>query len=205
MKLILLIVISSSLILGMEILKRKFSLSVVLTRRAIHISTATVAAIAPLFVTKQQLIFVCILFAGVLFAGRKHRLFSAIQSVERHTFGEIFLPLGVAVTAFFFLPDSILAFQFGILIMGVSDAIGGLVGERFGKHIFMILGNKKSLEGSLVFFGCSLILTYLFYPIFGHNLFLIPLILTVIEFGFIYGLDNLVLPIVAAYLINFLI
>lgn len=205
MKLILLIVISSSLILGMEILKRKFSLSVALTRRVIHISTAVVAATAPLFVTKQQLIFVCILFAGVLFAGRKHRLFSAIQSVERHTFGEIFLPLGIVATAFFFLPRDMLAFQFGVFIMGISDAIGGLVGERFGKRIFMIFGNKKSLEGSLAFFGCSLILTYLFYPIFGYKLFLIPLILTITEFSFIYGLDNLVLPILGAYLIHFIL
>ena len=162
MKLILLIVISSSLILGMEILKRKFSLSVALTRRAIHISTATVATIEPLFVTKQQLIFVCILFAGVLFAGRKHHLFSAIQSVERHTFGEIYLPLGVVVTALIFLPQNLEAFQFGIFVMAFSDALGGLIGEKFGKHSFIILGNKKTLEGSVVFFGCSLILTYLF-------------------------------------------
>ncbi len=205
MKLTLLILTSASFILGAEFLKRKFSLPSAFTRRAIHIGTAIVAGVAPIFVTKGEIFWVSIIFAIILFIGRSYHLFSAIHSVERHTFGEVYLPLGVAFTALFFLPQNIQAFQFGIFIMGISDAIGGLVGEKFGKHPLSIFGNKKTMEGSLAFFVVSLVLTAIFSPLISYKLFLIPTILTFVELCFVYGLDNLVLPIVGAYLIQMLV
>lgn len=205
MKLTLLILTSASFILGAEFLKRKFSLSSTFTRRAIHIGTAIVAGVAPIFVTKGEIFWVSIIFALVLFIGRTYHLFSAIHSVERCTFGEVYLPLGVAITALFFLPQNVQAFQFGIFIMGISDAIGGLVGEKFGKHPLSILGNKKTVEGSLAFFVVSLVLTAIFVPLISYKLILVPAILTLVELCFVYGLDNLVLPIVGAYLIQMLV
>jgi len=205
MKLTLLILTSASFILGTEFLKRKFSLPSAFTRRAIHIGTAIVAGVAPIFVTKEEIFWVSIIFALVLFIGRIYNLFSAIHSVERHTFGEIYLPLGVAVTALFFLPQNVQAFQFGIFIMGISDAIGGLVGEKFGKHPLSIFGNKKTVEGSLAFFVVSLVLTAIFVPLISYKLIFVTVILTLVELCFVYGLDNLVLPIVGAYLIQMLV
>lgn len=205
MKLTLLILTSASFILGAEFLKRKFSLPSAFTRRAIHIGTAIVAGVAPIFVTKGEIFWVSIIFAIILFIGRAYHLFSAIHSVERHTFGEVYLPLGVAFTALFFLPQNIQAFQFGIFIMGISDAIGGLVGEKFGKHPLSIFGNKKTMEGSLAFFVVSLVLTAIFVPLISYKLILVPAILTLVELCFVYGLDNLVLPIVGAYLIQMLV
>ncbi|MDP3697025.1 MAG: hypothetical protein Q8R55_03250 [Candidatus Taylorbacteria bacterium] len=187
-----------------EILKRKFSIPTALTRRLAHIGTAVVAVVAPLFVTQKEIVVVSIIFAIVLLSGRRYNIFSAIHSVERNTFGEIFLPLGVALTALFFLPHNLPAFQFGIFIMGISDALAGLIGEQYGKYYIKFLDNKKSVEGSLVFFFSSLILTFLFVPVLGYSLFLIPLLLTFIEFCLVYGLDNLVLPIAGAYLIQLL-
>lgn len=87
--------------------------------------------------------------------------------------------------------------------MGISDALAGLVGEKFGKHYVKFFGNKKSLEGSLVFFLSSLALTVLFVPTFGYNLLFIPLILTFTEFCLIYGLDNFILPLAGAFLLQY--
>lgn len=202
MELALIILASFSLIAAAELLKRKFSLSTALTRRFAHITTAIVACVAPFFVTQTEIIFVSIIFVAVLLYGRRYHIFSAIHTVERRTYGDIFLPLGVAGAALFFLPGNVPAFQFGILIMGISDALAGLVGEKFAQHSTRFFGNKKSLEGSLVFFVSSLILTFLFVPLIGYELLLIPLLLTLVEFCFIYGLDNLVLPIAGAFLIQ---
>jgi len=202
MKLALLILTSSAFIVVTEILKRKFSLPTSLTRRVVHIGTAAVAGIAPIFVTKEEIIFVSIIFAIVILLGRPFRIFSAVHSVERTSFGEIYLPLGVIVTALIFLPHDLRAFQFGVFIMGISDALAGMVGERFGKHHVQFFGNKKSLEGSLVFFASSSVLTFLFFPIVGYQLVLIPLVLTFAEFSFVYGLDNLILPILGALLVR---
>ena len=200
MKLALLILTSASFILGTEFLKRKFSLPSAFTRRAIHIGTAIVAGVAPIFVTREEIFWVSIIFALVLFIGRIYNLFSAIHSVERHTFGEIYLPLGVAVTALFFLPQNVQAFQFGIFIMGISDAIGGLVGEKFCKRVLNIFGNKKTMEGSLAFFVTSLVLTTIFTPLISYKLILVPVVLTLVELFFVYGLDNFILPLLGAML-----
>jgi len=202
MELLLLALTSCVLIAGIEICKRRFSIPTIYTRRVIHMGTAVVAGIAPWFVRKDELVVVSIIFATLLLAGHFSSLLSAIHDVERKTFGDVYLPLSVALSAQLLLPAHLMAFQFGIFIMGISDPLAGLVGEKFGRHYFTILGNKKSLEGSLAFFASSLIIMLLLIPTFGYSLILIPAVLTLVEFIFVYGLDNLAIPIIAAYLIQ---
>ena len=200
MNFILIILACSVIIVGIELLKRRFSLSTNITRRATHIGTSLVVVIMPLFISANQIIMIGLAFAVVLFVGRRYDLFSAIHGVERRTFGEVYLPLGVAITAYYFLPNNLASFQFGVFIMGISDALGGLIGEQFGKHYIHFFGNKKSLEGSIIFFVSSLVITFLFFPIFGYQLVIVPLILTLTEFSLVYGLDNLILPVLGAFL-----
>lgn len=203
MKLTLLVLTSCAFIVVTEVLKRKFSLSTTFTRRLVHIGTAVVAGISPFFVTQKEIVFVSIIFAVVLLVGRRYNIFSAIHSVERNTLGEVFLPLGVALTALLFLPHNVAAFQFGIFIMGISDALAGLAGEKFGSHHFFVFKNKKSIEGSLAFFITSLVLTFLFVSTFGYQLFVISIVLTLVEAGLVFGLDNLILPLLAAALVQY--
>jgi phytol kinase len=203
MILLLLITTSAVFIGAAEVLKRKFALPTAFTRRAAHIGTATVAGIAPLYVGKIEIIIVSLLFAVAFYIGRQYRVFSAVHSVERRTFGEIYLPLGVVTTAFLFLPQYVTAFQYGIFIMGVSDAVAGFVGEKFGKHHYFILKNKKSIEGSFAFLIASVGLTYVFVPMLGYQLLLVPLLLTLVEAVLIFGLDNVVVPLAAAGLYTY--
>lgn len=202
MTLTLLILASCTFLVITEILKRKFALPTSLTRRAAHIGTAGVAAVAPLFVTQMEIVVVSIVFATVLLLGRRSKIFSAIHSVERATFGEVYLPLGVALSALLFLPHDTLAFQFGILVMGISDALAGFLGERFGKHFVYFFNNKKSVEGSVVFFVSTVFISLFFIPGLEYRIVVIPLLLTLSEFLLVYGLDNLMLPVIAGLLIQ---
>lgn len=204
MEIALLIIPSTIFIVGTEVLKRKFALPTAYTRRFIHIGTAMVAGFAPLFATRDQLIIVCIFFIVLLLLGRSYTLFLAIHGVDRKSFGDIYLPLGVILSALIFLPQDIHVFQFGIFIMGISDAVAGFVGEKFGKHNIEVYNNKKSIEGSIAFFICSLILTFAFFPFVGYQIVVIPIILTMTEFGLVHGFDNLILPIIAAFLAQLL-
>ena len=205
MNLLFFILISCALIGVVELVKRTFSLSTNVTRRVTHIGAALIAAISPLFLNQLVIVIACIFFAGLVFVGRKTTFLSSIHDVERKSFGDVFLPLGEALSAIVFLPHSIAAFQFGVLVMGISDALEGLGGEKFGKHKVRFFGNTKSLEGSAIFFICTLILTLSFAPAFGYQLIMIAVVLTIVEFLSIYGLDNLVLPILGAFLIQFFI
>src|SRR3989344_7897955 len=187
LNLIIFILASSCLIVGNEFIKRKFSLPVYITRKIAHFGGALIAFISPLFLNQKEIIIIGIIFAIILFFTRRTKLFSSIQAVSRATFGEIFLPMGVALCALFFLPDDIKSFQFGVLIMGVSDGLAGLIGESFGKHYFKIMNSRKSIEGACIFFGTSLILTFLFASGINYGILAIPLILTVVEFFLEYG------------------
>lgn len=205
MNLIIFLFASFALIGGVEIVKRQLLLSANVTRKVTHIGAALIAAASPLFLSPIVIILSCIFFAGMLFFGRHSVLFSSIQDVKRNTLGAVFLPLGEAISAIAFLPQGIREFQFGVLVMGISDALAGLIGERFGKHQVTILGTRKSIEGSLAFFLSTLFITFLFFPMLGYPLILIPLLLTFVELVLGNGFDNLALPIIGALLLKYII
>lgn len=200
MNLVIFLVISTAFLLTVEVTKRKFLLSPNITRRVSHIGAALIAAVSPLFLDKNLIVFGCIGFAIVMFFSRKMLFLSSIHSVKRNTLGEIFLPLGEAISAIIFIPQTVLAFQYGVLVIGLSDSLAGFVGEKYGKHQLNIFNSKKTFEGALAFFLSTFFLTFLFAPSFGFHLIFIPLILTFTELFLGYGMDNLVIPILGASL-----
>lgn len=203
MNLIIFLFISTTFLLTVEITKRKLLLSSSITRRVGHIGAALIATVSPLFISKNLIIIACLGFAVVMLISRKFSIFTSIHRIRRNTFGEVFLPLGEAFSAAIFLPHAVLAFQYGVLVMGLSDAFAGIVGEKYGKHKINIFGNRKSLEGSIVFFLTTILLTFIFIPSLGPHLILIPAILTVVELTLGYGIDNLAIPILATLLLYF--
>ena len=204
MNLIFFLLISCALIGGVEVTKRTFSLSSNITRRITHIGAALIAAAAPLFLSKIFIVTACLLFAVVMFFARRMPFLSSIHSIERRSLGDVFLPLGEAISALIFLPHSVTAFQYGVLVMGISDALAGLIGERYGKHTVRLFGNRRSLEGSATFLISTLIITAFFAPVFDFQILVVALVLTSVEFFMLYGLDNLVLPILGAFLFQIL-
>ena len=203
--LIFFIVATFCLIIGNELIKRKFLLPVYVTRKMAHFGGALMVFLSSFFLTQGEIILFGLVFVVALLLTRHTNIFSSIQAVKRKTFGEVFLPMGVILCALFFLPQDVKSFQFGILIMGISDGLAGLIGEGFGKHYFKLFNSRKSIEGTSIFFLTSLILTVIFTSGIDYKILAIPLILTSTEFFLEYGLDNLVLPTIAAYLIHLIL
>lgn len=200
MEIALFIILSFCLLATVEVLKRKSFVSNDLSRRLAHIGAGIINIAAPLFVSHITIIVVNVLFAGLLLAGRNTNHFSSIQTTSRKTYGDVYFPLGIIAAAIVILPENVAAFQYGVAIMGVSDALAGFIGERWGQAKVMILGNPKTLIGALVFYISSLVITLFFAPQLLPIVFLLPLILTAVEFVLVYGLDNLLLPVVAGIL-----
>ncbi|PIP04187.1 MAG: hypothetical protein COW61_03120 [Candidatus Yonathbacteria bacterium CG17_big_fil_post_rev_8_21_14_2_50_46_19] len=200
MKIALFIVISFSLLTIAEALKRKSVVSNDLSRRLAHMGAGAINIAAPLFVSHVAIIIVNIIFAGLLLAGRNTGYLSSIQTTNRKTYGDVYFPLGIIATAVILLPDNVTAFRYGVAIMGFSDALAGYVGERWGRKAIPIFNNPKTLTGAIVFYISSLIITLVFAPQLSLLVFVLPLMLTIIEFIFVYGLDNLILPIVSGLL-----
>ena len=205
MNIALFIILSSVLLFAVEVLKRRSVVSNDLSRRLAHVGAGAINMAAPLFVSHVAIIVVNILFAGLLLASRNTKHFSSIQTTNRKTYGDVYFPLGIIAAAVILLPNNVTAFQYGVAIMGISDALAGFVGERWGRKTLMIFNNPKTLTGAVVFYLTSLVITFIFVPQLLPVIFIVPLVLTAVEFSLIYGLDNLVLPVVAGSLfLNFL-
>lgn len=91
----------------------------------------------------------------------------------------------------------------GILAMGYGDGFAAVVGVRYGKHEFKILGYKKSLEGTLTVFLICSALAYVIMMVLGiNNSFGISVILGLVATGAELltpmGLDNITVPLITS-------
>jgi len=156
-------------------------------------------------------------------------VYRGVHSIERKTLGELYFPIGVALSAFIFLPASaptlvsgqanIVLFQFGVLVMGFADTTAAIIGVHYGKHKFTFVdprakifgagASKKSVEGSSAFFVTTFLIL-LFFNFFSIEIKLsgflvLPIVLSFLELILSFGLDNLILPVVASFLLGIFI
>ncbi len=200
MNVALFILLPTVLLVCVELLKRVYGISSDVLRKVAHVGAGAINIAAPLYISVDTLILLNILFLTLLLLGRNIGYCTAIQSVKRPTFGDVYFPLGIITAAIVLLPEQQTAFQYGVAIMGFSDAFAGLVGERWGRRPITILRNQKTLIGAAAFFVTSVGITLAFIPQLLVTVVLIASILTAIEFVLVYGLDNLVLPVAAGLL-----
>ncbi len=186
--------------IGTEILIQKYKVNGEITRKIAHILSGLIVFCMPYYLSKTEIIIISLSFVVLLLFTKSFGLIKSIHAVGRKTLGEIYFPMGVILSAIIFLPHNMLAFQFGILIMAIADAMAALIGTSWGRHSFPVLKGKKSIEGSVSFFITSVIIWWFFHKQADYALLLIPFLLTCIEFFLLFGLDNLVLPAAAAYL-----
>ncbi len=174
-----------------------------LNRKAIHALSAVIICFFPYFFTIKQIVFISLLFAFIFLLSRYFN-FLPIIKVKRIGLGEVFYPLGVLISALAFLPQGeVLAFQFGILVLGISDAMANVLGDLYGVHRIDFYWSKKSLEGSFFFFLSTFLILLNFANFDISNIFIyfiLSLVLTFLEFLLFFGLDNLVLPLLSSYL-----
>jgi phytol kinase len=200
MVLYILIIISVVAIVLAEYFKKKYTIPASLTRRFVHSITALVAAVGPYYVSKTYIVLISVLFALGLIVAKKNKFLSSINDVERTTYGDVYLPLGVALSALIFLPTNIIMFVFGVLVMALADPLAGLVGEHYGKNFIKIFNNKKSLEGSTAFFVATMVISIILFHVIGIKIIIVASVLTFIELISVFGLDNLILPIMGSLL-----
>lgn len=131
-----------------------------------------------------------------------------------HPFGLVLYAVSYSLLALFF-SDKPYILAAGIIPLAYGDAAASLVGQKFGKHQYNVLG-KKSWEGSIgMFIVCFLMLVtgYLFfgnpYALSTLNFvvaaFAVAVVATVFEAATPKGLDNLTVPLGSAIVFLLLI
>jgi dolichol kinase len=217
---ILFIVLGLLLVLG-EYLKHKLRFGNEWSRKLVHIlhgiGLASLAFIVPL----NTVIVIEAVFLVIVTIGRytydHYRKVEVVKDylgdmykVGRLSYGEFFFPISVMLSAW--IAESNWVFAAAVLVLGIADTVAALVGKAYGKSTsYTILGQKKSLIGSLAFFGVTVIILSLFFAFSGVVtsataawIVGISLALTIAENLGVYGSDNFLIPLTAVLALNLL-
>jgi phytol kinase len=183
-------------------------------RKIVHIGTGNVILLAWwLSIPAWVGITASILASVVTLVSYRFPLLPGINSVGRKSLGTFFyaVSIGLLVAWFWSVQQPHYA-ALGILVMTWGDGLAALIGQRFGKHIYTVLGTKKSWEGSLTMALVSYIVTSLILLAVQGNIWstwvvslAVALVATGLEAFSFYGIDNLSVPLGSAALAYILI
>lgn len=178
-------------------------------RKIVHIGTGNVILLAWwLDIPASIGITASILASAFTLLSYRFPIFPGINSVGRKSLGTFFysVSIGILVGWFWYLEEPFYA-VLGILIMAWGDGLAALIGQRFGKHKYNVLGGQKSLEGSLTMTLVSFIISILILQSVQGNTWqtwlisiVVALVATGLEAISILGIDNLTVPLGSAAL-----
>lgn len=193
-----------TLLIVVEVLKRRKILQDEAARKTIHISVGFILASLPLFMSREQVVLTNFaFFLGVLvFTGLFH-VFTAVHSVRRWTIGEFLYPLATGTVALVF--EDLRIYSYSVFILALGDGLAGLVGRAYGGEGYRIWRGRKSLVGNVAFFIAATAVTVAFWSsVHGFSWAILPisvmlgLLLTLIETLLAGGFDNLAVTFAAA-------
>jgi uncharacterized protein (TIGR00297 family) len=191
-----------------EIIRRILKIPSEFTRKLVHLFVGVLLCIIPLRLqTAIPMIGIAAFFVVGNFVSLQLGWFKSIHG-DRHSYGTVFYPLSFLLLVVFFWPHYPSLLIIPMAVMAFGDAAAGLVGELLNSpHQYKLIGEAKSLEGSLTMWVVSSIVVgvILFYiplwnlpPLSTQRILLIALVVgfiaTVAEAISGYGSDNLSIP-----------
>lgn len=174
-----------------------------LSRKFIHISVGSFVAVWPFFLTWNQIIGLSIAFLIVVAISKFFKVFQAIHSVQRPTWGEVFFAIAVGATAL--ITQSKGVYAAALLQMSLADGLAAVAGLRYGsKTQYKVFGHTKSVVGTITFFAVSvaLLLGYAYFSgvvIPVYYVLALAASATLLENLGVLGLDNLFVPLLIAF------
>lgn len=185
---------------------RKRWLANELGRKFVHIVVGSFVAFWPFFLSWSEIRMVSVAFLAVVVVSQELKIFKAIHSVQRPTYGEVCF--AVVVGALTFVTHSKAIYAVSLLQMSVADGLAAIIGTHYGRtNRYYLWGHAKSLAGTLTFMVASLMLLlgYKYY----HASHLSVLVLglgavgaALVENIAVLGLDNLIVPLCMGLLLS---
>jgi phytol kinase len=128
-----------------------------LVRKVVHIGTGNVLLIAWwLHIPTWLCMTAGVTFSAIALASHYTNILPMIHDVGRKTYGVFYYALSITILVALLWDSHPQYAVIGVMVMSWGDGMAALIGKRFGKHTFVHLGNKRSLEGSLAMFATSL-------------------------------------------------
>ena len=182
----------------LEVLSRTTKLSAAFIRKAGHIGLMTVIVTVTYWLHKDLFGVVGISFAVIALALRQLPL-KSLEAFKKSSYGEVFYPLGVGISALIAPTDQV--FIIAVLILGLADTAAFVVGRSVRSP--KIYANK-TVAGSFGFIAVSALIIFLISGSIVAALVASP-ILAAIELFSKHGADNITVPVAASLLLYLLV
>ncbi|HLM69488.1 MAG TPA: hypothetical protein VK358_18245 [Longimicrobium sp.] len=180
------------------------------TRKLAHVGAGVVTAAFPwLFAWHWTVLLLAFGFAGIIFGTRRLGWLRSIHGVARRSEGGIYYPVAIYLL-FLIAGDRPVFYLVSLLVLMVSDSLAALLGSEYGKAIYQVETDRRSLEGSAVFLLTTFLAVHL--PLllatdtgrWAAVLIAAQIALTVTIFEGISpgGSDNLVVPLATYFLLS---
>ncbi len=211
-----LILAGLTMVIGLgEVVRKNRGWSPEFSRKFVHISVGILAAFTPvLFTVPLPPILLAVLFICVNSIALKKGLLSGIHSVDRPSYGTVYYPVSFLVLLIFFWYQEPVIISLSMLVLALGDSAAAIIGESFrNPSYFRLTSDRKSIEGSI-----AMALVSFFILLTGLTLLLdmarIPLeyviacagvasvTATACEAISSKGLDNLTIPLSAAFVLS---
>lgn len=177
-----------------------------LTRKIVHVLVGVFVAFWPFFLSWGQIQLLSALFLIVVIVSVKFNIFNSIHAVSRNSIGEVLFAVVIGLLAFICTDPWI--FAAAMLHLSLADGLAAVVGLAYGEgNSYRILGRTKSLAGSLAFFfvSVSIMIWYLSFsgtPPSAVSVLWLPVAATIAENLSGEGTDNLVIPLLVAFVLT---
>jgi phytol kinase len=180
------------------------------SRKLVHIGTGAVVPIAWSFGIARP---IALPAAGAitLLAALNHRLrlLPAVEDVGRASYGTVAYGASITLLLWLHWPQDPATVTAGVLVMALGDGLAGLVGPLRESPCWQVLGQRRSLLGTAVMAGASLVVLALLrltlmklgmaappWPALAG----IAAAATLLEQIAVVGIDNLTVPLGVAWL-----
>ena len=151
-------------LLIIKLIEKKSNIDGELKRKLFHITMGLVVLTFPhIFHNRNSVIIIgtisILLFIIMKHTSLKKSLGTILYSVNRESWGEIFFAIAVVLIFYWSNGDKI-TYSIPILILTFADSAAALIGKKYAKNSLSQLNeDKKSLEGSFMFFIVAFMLT----------------------------------------------
>lgn len=203
------------LIAGLRQACRTWPLHPEIPRKLLHVGMGLVTLAFPWLFAAVWPVWVIAGFAAALLGAIKllaplrQRLGGVVDGVARASLGDLYFPISVALVFHLTFGHPVL-YCIPILLLTLADAVAALIGVFYGHLHYDSAGNRKSAEGSLAFFTVAFFSTHVPLLLFTdtgrvESLLLgatIGLLVMLIEAVAWRGLDNLLVPLGAYFLLT---
>lgn len=182
------------------------------TRKFIHISVSNWWIIGmTYFDNKTYASIVPVVFIILNYISYRFNVIKAMERNEgKNDLGTVYFPISLLVLVLITFSSYSHPYvgALGILIMGYGDGFAAIIGKKFGRQKFHVLGNEKTIEGSLAMFAFSFIIASILFSIYAPTGLILKGVFIAAIAAFIealspYGLDNLTVPILISLIYQF--